>query len=660
MTKILINKIQKLSPQVINQIAAGEVVERPSSVVKELVENSLDAGACSITIEIEQGGMRKIIIKDDGCGIAKDDLLLALSSHATSKITSVDDLEVVMSMGFRGEALASIAAVSRLSLQTKIAASEYAYEVSGEGKDSISEPVPCKGSNGTTITIENLFYNLPARKKFLRTERTEFSHIETLIRRLALARFDVSFKLINNKKIIFDLPIALDISEQEQRIAALFSDEFVANAFSFEQSREMVLDESTNRTLTLSGWIANPSFNRSNSDWQYVYVNGRMVKDRLIAHALRQAYRDVLYGDRYSAFIVYLTLDPRGVDVNAHPAKHEVRFRESRLVHDFLFQTIHRVIAGINQEISQGISKDQDNPQNQDINPNSFTPDNLDVNNADPNNSDQNNLNSNNPKQELDDRQRLPFNPAQMPLRFKHTPSSPLNIYAALGLDNINKDYAQNSQNNQNNQSNKDKDNDLDQDYSDAPLGYALAQLHETYILAENHQGLILVDMHAAHERIIYERLKTAYATGKIVRQPLLIPLTLTSSSLEIATVEAYQETLASLGLVIDILNEHTLVIREVPASLHKSNLSKLIPLVLKDIDNFGNSHKITEKIEDILSTMSCHSAVRHHRKLTLPEMNALLRDMERTERSGQCNHGRPTWTQIGMLDLDRLFMRGK
>lgn len=645
------SRILRLSPQVINQIAAGEVVERPASVVKELVENSLDAGSTSISVDLEQGGMQKIIIKDNGCGIDKDDLLLALSSHATSKIRSTHDLELVTSLGFRGEALASIAAVSRLILQTKTALSEYAHEVSAEGKDQITEPVPCSGTDGTTIIVGDLFYNLPARRKFLRTERTEFSHVEELIRRLALVHFDVNFKLTHNKKVIYDLPIATTTIEKENRIAQLFSQEFIDNAFFFDQSREVMIDSgSAVRSLRLSGWIAKPTFNRSNSDWQYVYVNGRMVKDRLVVHALRQAYRDVLYGERQPAFIIYFELDPAGVDVNAHPAKHEVRFRESRTVHDFLFRTIHHVISGMHDEVGM-------KPEGMSLVENTMR----DGTNADT---------SVDTTESYTTQVQLPMRFEQ---RFKHTPSSPLNIYAALGLDNrqspeagsfvsplsdtpasdpLHQDMREITELN--------SDNKAAAIDSDAPLGYALAQLHEAYILAENATGLVLVDMHAAHERILYERLKSAVKTGKIVRQALLIPMTLPAETLEVAIVESHQASLARLGLLIDVLNERTLVLREVPASLYKANFATLVPAVLRDLDQFGNSDLINEKLDDILATMSCHSAVRHHRRLTLPEMNALLRDMENTERSGQCNHGRPTWTQIGMMDLDRLFMRGK
>lgn len=649
------SRILKLSPQVINQIAAGEVVERPASVVKELVENSLDAGSTSIFIDIEHGGMQKIIIKDNGCGIDKEDLLLALSSHATSKIRSTHDLELVTSLGFRGEALASIAAVSRLMLQTKTAISEYAYEVSAEGKDQITEPVPCSGTDGTTIIVGDLFYNLSARRKFLRTERTEFGHVEELIRRLALVHFDVNFKLTHNRKIICDLPIADTMIDKEKRIAQLFSQEFIDNSFFFDQSREVMIDSgSAVRALRLFGWIAKPTFNRSNSDWQYVYVNGRMVKDRLVVHALRQAYRDVLYGDRQPAFIIYFELDPSGVDVNAHPAKHEVRFRESRTVHDFLFRTIHHVISKMHNESDV---KSEAIMLTENTNSEALITNDVNV------------IESHGNEVQL---------PMRFEQRFRHTPSTPLNIYAALGLNNRQRSDERSDERTIISPLNDVSVSDqLYQDIvaekepntaeetsshidSDAPLGYALAQLHEAYILAENAVGLVLVDMHAAHERIIYERLKTAVKTGKIVRQPLLIPMTLPAETLEVAIVESHQASLKRLGLLIDVLNERTLILREVPASLFKANFATLIPAVLRDLDQFGNSDLINEKIDAILATMSCHSAVRHRRRLTLPEMNALLRDMENTERSGQCNHGRPTWTQIGMMDLDRLFMRGK
>lgn len=634
-------RIAKLEPHVINQIAAGEVVERPASIVKELVENSIDAGSTNIIIDVKSGGMDHIIIQDDGYGIAKDDLNLALSSHSTSKIRSADDLVEVATLGFRGEALPSIAAVSRLTLTSKERGADYAFKVQGKGHDEINEPMPASLLEGTRIEVNDLFFNVPARRKFLRTERTEFSHIETLVKRLALIRYDIGFTLIHNGKEIFSAPIAMTMEEKQVRIGSVFSNEFLAESFHFTHTKEVHLDDyDTTRTLTLEGWVAKPTFFRNNSDWQYVYVNGRMVKDRLVAHAIRQAYRDVMYSDKHPAFVIYLTLDAAAVDVNAHPQKHEVRFRESRMVHDFLFSTLNHVIS--QPEVMAG-------HENMPV-----------IASLDDTHSDA--ISSS--------RQGgFTFGGNNIPSR----PYKPVNLYEAIGagtergsllgnpsgeLPSIGAALAGNQEASENAFSTESED-DFNPD--EAPLGYALGQLHEAYILAENRQGLVMVDMHAAHERIIYERFKSAVASQDgIIRQALLIPKSMDVSSKEIALVEEFQSELHSLGLVIEVLSHNSIVIREVPASLVRANIEKLILEVLYDFDRFGSSQKITEHMNDILSTMACHSAIRHHRRLTLPEMNALLRDMERTERSGQCNHGRPTWRSLALTDLDKLFFRGE
>lgn len=619
-------RIQKLPPQVINQIAAGEVIERPVSVVKELVENSIDAGATEIVVEVSEGGTKNITIRDNGSGIHEDDLLLALTSHATSKIRDSNDLVRVQSLGFRGEALASIASVSELTLVTRTQDSSHGFKVTGVGNDEIEKPMPAAHPFGTTIEVKDLFYNVPARKKFLRTERTEFSHIEELVKRLALVRFDVSFKLIHNERIIFDTKACNTQEEKERRVSAIFNQEFLDQSFYFTHTIEDLRG-----TLTLNGWIAKPTFSRNQTDFQFVYVNGRMVKDRLIAHAIKQAYQDVLYGHRHPAFIVYLTMDPEGVDVNAHPAKHEVRFRESRFVHDFLFRTIHQVVAKPLLE-SQG-----------------------DVQENEVHNATVQSLPENNPQNQS----RLNFNAA-----YRNTNSSfqstrndqPVNVYAALGLDqkieSSNPVLSTFSP-----QSSVIEANDED----DAPLGYALGQLHGAYILAENQQGLVLVDMHAAHERIIYERFKrNIHENSTLVRQPLLIPKVMQMHGKYVSTVAEFAEELTQVGIVADAFGDDQIIIREVPAALVNSDIDRLITAVLDDFYRYGSSEKIKEKINEILSTMACHSAIRHHRKMTLPEMNALLRDIERTERADQCNHGRPTWTSIGLTDLDRLFLRGQ
>lgn len=634
-------RIAKLDPHVINQIAAGEVVERPASIVKELVENSIDAGSTNILIDVKSGGMYHIIIQDDGHGIAKEDLNLALSSHSTSKIRSADDLIEVATLGFRGEALPSIAAVSRLTLTSRAIGADYAFKVQGKGHDEINEPMPASLLEGTRIEVHDLFFNVPARRKFLRTERTEFSHIETLVKRLALIRYDIGFTLIHNGREIFSAPIAMSMDEKQARIGSVFSHEFLAESFHFTHTKEVPLDDyDTTRTLTLEGWVAKPTFFRNNSDWQYVYVNGRMVKDRLVAHAIRQAYRDVMYSDKHPAFVIYLTLDAAAVDVNAHPQKHEVRFRESRMVHDFLFSTLNHVIS--QPEVMAGHEK---------------LPVVASLDDA--------------PGEAISSTRQggFSFGGNNIPNR----PYKPVNLYEAIGagtergsllgnpsgeLPSIGEALSGRTAG-QANTLEGQTDDDFNPDK--APLGYALGQLHEAYILAENRQGLVMVDMHAAHERIIYERFKTAVASQNgIIRQALLIPKSMDVSSKEIALVEEFQSELHSLGLVIEVLSHNSIVIREVPASLARANIEKLILEVLNDFDRFGSSQKITEHMNDILSTMACHSAIRHHRRLTLPEMNALLRDMERTERSGQCNHGRPTWRSLALTDLDKLFFRGE
>lgn len=640
-------RIAKLDPHVINQIAAGEVVERPASIVKELVENSIDAGSTNITIDIKSGGMDHIIVQDNGHGIEKEDLNLALSSHSTSKIKNADDLVEVSTLGFRGEALPSIAAVSRLTLTSRARGAEYAYKVQGKGYDEINEPMPASLPEGTRIEVLDLFFNVPARRKFLRTERTEFSHIETLVKRLALIRYDIGFTLIHNGREVFSAPIAETMDEKQMRIGTVFSPDFLTESFHFTHTKEVPVDDyDTTRTLTLEGWVAKPTFFRNNNDWQYVYVNGRMVKDRLVAHAIRQAYRDVMYSDKHPAFVIYLTLDAAAVDVNAHPQKHEVRFRESRMVHNFLFSTLNHVIS--QPEVMAGHEKV----------PVVASLDGEEIMEG----------SSSNEPVSIARQGGFSFG-GQVPSRSY----KPVNLYEAIGAGgergSLFHQEGQEKRWNDSAQSDVKEHHDgnsvlgSDDDFNpdEAPLGYALGQLHEAYILAENRHGLVMVDMHAAHERIIYERFKNALQSQEgIIRQALLIPKSIDVSSKEIALVEEFQDELQALGLVIEVLSHTSIVVREVPASLIRANIDQLILEVLKDFDRYGSSQKITEHMHEILSTMACHSAIRHHRRLTLPEMNALLRDMERTERSGQCNHGRPTWRSLALTDLDKLFYRGE
>lgn len=603
-------RIQLLPPQLINQIAAGEVVERPSSIVKELVENCFDAGANQIVIEIEQGGTRLIKIRDNGCGIEKDDLSLALSRHATSKIASLHDLEQVASMGFRGEALPSISSVARLTLISRIADVDCAWRVSADGSERDFNPQPDPHPEGTTVDVRDLFYNTPARRKFLKTEKTEFAHIETVVQRLALSRFDVGLTLLHNQKEILSLKPATDNVEQEQRIAGICGAAFIDNAvkIDFESSG-----------LRLNGWVGLPTFSRSQQDMQFFYVNGRLIRDKLVSHAIKQAYQDVLFHGRHSVFVLYLTLDPALIDVNAHPAKTEVRFREGRLVHDFLFSALHRSLASIKPgkptESSYTVAAFKSESSSERLRaPNTQEPYQV---------------------QRLPQQAALPLGVAENGQSY-HPPLSNTPVLESLG------EHTQQT------------------DSEHAPLGYALAHIHNIFILAETQAGIILVDAHAAHERVTYERLKQQYGSGVVPSQPLLLPIKLNVRPAEADLVEQHSEFFASLGFELNRTGAETIMLRSIPALLGQQDVDMLIRDVLADMVEHGMSQRIQEQSHRILSTMACHGAVRAHRRLTITEMNALLRDMERTERSGQCNHGRPTWVELSAQDLDKFFLRGQ
>ncbi len=598
--------IRQLPPQLINQIAAGEVVERPASVVKELLENSLDAGARQIWIEVEQGGMRRLRIRDDGCGIPPEELGLALSRHATSKISSLDDLEQVASLGFRGEALPSIASVSRLVLSSRAQGVESGWTVRGDGGDSLQEPEPVAHPQGTTLDIRDLFFNVPARRKFLRTERTEFSHIEQLVRRIALSRFEVGIELRHNQKVVLKLPAATDRLEQEKRLARICGDSFI------EQS---VLIDHDQGGLRIWGWMGLPTFSRSQADMQYFYVNGRMVRDKVITHAVRQAYQDVLFHGRHPAYVLFFELDPALVDVNAHPTKHEVRFRESRGVHDFLYRSLHRAIAGLKpaeqQNEAAATSWSAQGLPSTGLSPYTESVESSSVRNI----------------------------------------QEEMAVYAALHVpfdDILNKQQGGQSPVTE------------AESAQEHPLGYAIAQLHGIYILAQNREGLVIVDMHAAHERITYERLKQSWEAGGISSQPLLVPMSIAVSKGEADQAEIQHAMFQELGIELDRMDEQAIVIRSVPSLLKRENAETLVRDVLSDLMTHGQSSRIREAMNEVLSTMACHGSVRANRQMTLPEMNALLRDMEQTERSGQCNHGRPTWVQLSIDQLDKLFLRGQ
>ena len=590
------SSIHVLSPRLSNQIAAGEVVERPASIVKELVENALDAGSTQIDINCEAGGIGRIRIRDNGAGIRSNELPLALSRHATSKISALDDLEAVNTLGFRGEALASIASVTRLDLISAVEG-EAGSMVSVEGRD-MSPSIEAFGHpRGTTVDVRDLFFNTPARRKFLKTEKTEFGHIDAVVSRQALSRFDVGFRLTHQGRVTRHLPPALSGSVQSERIANLLGRGFMDAA--------LVVDSSATG-LSLKGWACRATFNRAQADCQNVFVNGRVVRDKLVSHALRQAYRDVLFHGRHPCYLLYLELDPSQVDVNVHPTKHEVRFRDSRLIYDFLLRSISRVLADdrpeqvLGQESSfRAISADQ----------------------------------------QIETAQHQPG------IRFGDSvrPSAGFDALSRLvkttGLSESGKDFDQ-------------------QDIP--PMGYAVAQLHGVYIIAQTQDGMIIVDMHAAHERITYEALKHALDESGLVSQPLLIPVTVHVSPREAELVQEAQGLFQQFGLGVQCVGPETIRIEQVPAILRRASHEDLVRDVLSDLAEFGTSGRIVEARDNLLGTMACHGSVRANRQLTISEMNALLRDIEHTERSGQCNHGRPTWTALSLNDLDRLFLRGR
>ena len=605
--------IRILEPRLANQIAAGEVVERPASVVKEAVENSLDAGATRIEIDVEAGGTRLIRIRDDGAGIVGEDLTLALARHATSKIDSIEDLEAVQSLGFRGEALASIASVSRLTLTSNTSeTSAQGQQAFCEGRDMAVSVKPTPHPRGTTLEVRDLFYNTPARRKFLRTEKTEFGHLHEVVKRQALSRPEVTFVLRHNGKQTLLLNEAGSDMEQRRRVASICGVDFAEHTVAVERQAG---------PMHLWGWVAEPTFSRSQADLQYFFVNGRVIRDKLVSHAIRQAYRDVLFHGRHPAFVLFLELDPAGIDVNVHPTKHEIRFRDSRGVHDFLFGTLSRALA--------------------DVRPGQNAPATLSMHGD-----------------EGAFQRGMHLASGGSPI-----PSGSIAQVLLSGGAVSHSDFASSEQVSRWRQvsTGEAAQPDITQAPSEIPpLGFAVAQLHGIYILAENQHGLILVDMHAAHERITYERLKQAREGGGITRQPLLVPLTMAVSNREAAIAAEQSEELASLGVLIEATGEESVICRELPAALKDADAEALVRDVLSDLLEFGTSDRIASSLDELLSTLACHTSVRANRRLTLPEMNALLRDMEETERSGQCNHGRPTWVQVGMSELDKLFHRGR
>lgn len=605
------SRIRSLPPELVNQIAAGEVIERPASVVKELVENSLDAGARRIEIDIEQGGARLIRIRDDGGGIDPDDLPLAVSAHATSKISTFEDLEHVATLGFRGEALPSIASVSRFALTSRPngAAAAWRIEVDG-GKPR--EPAPAQHPAGTQVEVRDLFYNLPARRKFLRAERTEFGHIDELVKSIALARTATEFRLGHNGKPVRWLKPLRDGDDGTTRVADVLGDEFVAQSLAVDHAAA---------GLRLYGWVGLPTASRAQTDHQYFHVNGRLVRDKLVAHAIRQAYADVLFHGRHPAFVLFLDLDPALVDVNVHPAKHEVRFREGRLVHDFLYRTLNDALAGSRAGRPALAAIEEARPA-------------------------------------IASAGAALAAPAWRQSGLGLGVREPMADYAALlgtpGAPRPSPPQGAGAQGAAPTQPAMPEGGDV------PPLGFAVAQLHGIYILAENAQGLILVDMHAAHERITYEKLKAADDREGIRAQMLLVPLTLNLSEREATVVEEQGERFAALGFDVARSGPQSVVVRRIPVLLDGADVERLVRDVIGDLATHGASRRVEESKNELLATMACHGSVRANRRLGLAEMNALLREMEATERSGQCNHGRPTWVQLTIPELDRLFLRGR
>ncbi|MHB8666256.1 MAG: DNA mismatch repair endonuclease MutL [Burkholderiales bacterium] len=590
-----------LPDTLISQIAAGEVVERPASVLKELLENSLDAGAGEIGVSLMQGGIKQLKVTDNGSGMEADDLPLAFARHATSKIASLDDLEQVRSLGFRGEALASIASVARVALTSRSGRAPHASSLRAEGGESAAVQ-PAAHPVGTSVEVSDLYFNTPARRKFLRTEATEFGHCEDVYRRIALSRPDVAFSLKHNGRVISHLPAG----DAARRIAAVAGEEFAAAA--------RTLDERSSG-MRLSGFAGSPAFARSSRDGQFAFVNGRFVRDKLLAHALRQAYQDMLHGDRHAAYVLFLEIDPLGVDVNVHPAKTEVRFRDARAIHQFVFHAVSKALSG--SAAQAGAASVQPLPAAGGT-----------------------------------DLRRMPYQSSlgvAQPVAAYHAmfsappapAAAPAGGAARGAYESIRATVPATAE-------------------TDAPLGYAMAQLHGIYILAQNRQGLVLVDMHAAHERILYEKLKRALDAQGMSTQKLLIPVSFNADRLEVAAVEEHAGVLRQLGFDIAPLSPTALTVRAVPSMLASADVAELARALLREVREFGGSRVLTEHQHELLSTMACHGAVRAHRPLTVTEMNALLREMEVTERSGQCNHGRPTWYQMSLADLDKLFMRGR
>lgn len=611
--------IRLLPDLLINQIAAGEVIERPASALKELMENSLDAGATEIVVQLEAGGVKLLRVRDNGGGIATQQLSLALTRHATSKIASLDDLQRVSSMGFRGEALASMAAVAHVAVISRNADAEHAWKI--ESVDGAqSEVVPAAHALGTSVEMRELYFNTPARRKFLKTESTEFAYCEETFKRIALSRPDVAFSLQHNARMVWQLPVAtlptLAPSENEraaalqQRITSILGKEFAQNAVQIERQAA---------GLHLYGTVTQPAYSKATRDSQYFFLNGRFIRDKVVAHAIRQAYQDILHHQRHPAFVLFLDMPPELVDVNVHPAKSEVRFRESQAMHQFIFHTLQQALSGPISTMNAAMADASPAIQLGGMSSATWAGNNQGM-------------------------------PVQQPMPL-HTAAQSLAFYDTMF-----------------NAQERAEDNAYSAAHDDQaanpggipPLGFALAQLAGIYILAQNQHGMVVVDMHAAHERIVYEKLKIALDGQQIPNQPLLIPVTFQADTLDIATAEAERAALHTLGFDIAPLSPTTLAVRAMPAMLKQSHAEAAARDVLHELREFGASRALTERRNELLGTLACHAAVRANQALTITEMNHILREMENTERSGQCNHGRPTWFQMTIADLDKMFMRGK
>lgn len=623
--------IRQLPDTLINQIAAGEVIERPASVVKELVENALDAGAKRIEIDLEEGGVRLIRVRDDGGGIAAEELPLAVSRHATSKIASLDDLEAVATLGFRGEALPSIASVSRFLLASRREQDERGSALQVDG-GCLGEIAPKPQALGTTVEVRDLFYNVPARRKFLRAERTELGHIEDWLRQLALARPDVELRVAHNGKPLRRYkPDGQNALFSGDRLSETLGEEFLAHALQVDRAAFVA---EGGAPLRLSGWIAQPAYSRASADQQFLYVNGRAVRDRSVAHAVKQAYADVLFHGRQPAYVLFLEVDPRRVDVNVHPAKHEVRFRDARTIHDFVYRTLQAVLADTRAGAEAGLAEAGHASIAHDANAAAFA-------------------------------WPRPAAQSGLSLRVEEARAAYGALYGGAASASLAADAPFAAPASPPSFDAPRAPLPATQDGDAPPLGYAIAQLHGIYILSESADGLIVVDMHAAHERIGYEKLKAAHDSEGLRMQPLLVPQTLAVAEREADVAEREAATLAELGFDVGRAGPQSLILRGVPALLANGDVEALLRDVLGDLREYGDNpeiggRRVVGARDELLATMACHGAVRAHRRLTIPEMNALLREMEATERSGQCNHGRPTWARFGLGDIDRWFLRGR